>query len=109
MKIHYNYYQEDFEDGDVTSTDHLYLLHRQRDREVTLRPPGPHPNIVPILDDFFERAPPAKTEGESGRGTCWEGVENFPDGFGGRPYTLYLLMERFGFPIYSSRSVNCSF
>ncbi|KAL5962228.1 Serine/threonine-protein kinase PINK1 mitochondrial [Taenia solium] len=105
VKIHYNYYQEDSEGGDVTSTDHLYLLHKQRDREINLRPPGPHPNIVPILDDFFDRAPPVKTEGEGGREASWEGVENFPDGFGGRPYTLYLLMERFGLPIYSSRSI----
>nr|CDS18446.1 Serine:threonine protein kinase PINK1 [Echinococcus granulosus] len=95
VKIHYNYYQEGSEDDDITATDNLDFLHKQRAREVDLRPPGPHPNIVPILDDFFDRAPPVKTEGEGGREASWEGVEKFPDGFGGRPYTLYLLMERF--------------
>ncbi|KAL5106061.1 Serine/threonine-protein kinase PINK1 mitochondrial [Taenia crassiceps] len=94
VKVHYNYCEEDSEDGDTTSTNHLYLLHKQRDREVNLRPPGRHPNVVSILH-FFYRAPPVKTEGESGREASWEGVENFPEGFGGRPKTLYLLMERF--------------
>ncbi|VDM18863.1 unnamed protein product [Hydatigera taeniaeformis] len=69
-KVFYNYYEDD--------SDDLYLLHKQRDREVNLRPPGLHPNIVPILADFFDRTPPVRTVGEGGSEARFEAsLEDF--------------------------------
>ncbi|KAF8564823.1 hypothetical protein P879_06084 [Paragonimus westermani] len=105
------------------------LLQRQLKREGELRPPARHPNIVPLVGHFIDRAPapsrsiddsnrragstnasimdisngnsydntdlpePATTTGSMVNG--WVGAESFPEGFGGRPFTYYLLMPRF--------------
>ncbi|KAM3185611.1 hypothetical protein ACTXT7_006020 [Hymenolepis weldensis] len=76
VKLLYNYYASSTDqDGQSLSTspDQWTLLHEQRHREVNLRPPGRHPNIVPILRDFFDRVP------SSGKETTLERVEDFPE------------------------------
>ncbi|KAF6774373.1 hypothetical protein AHF37_06649 [Paragonimus kellicotti] len=105
------------------------LLQRQLKREGELRPPAGHPNIVPLVSHFIDRAPaPSRSADGSNRRTGstntsitdifnsnnnnnidlpesatttdsvvngWIGAESFPEGFGGRPFTYYLLMPRF--------------
>ncbi|KAA3672844.1 PTEN induced putative kinase 1 [Paragonimus westermani] len=105
------------------------LLQRQLKREGELRPPAGHPNIVPLVGHFIDRAPaPSRSTDDSNRtagsmnasiinisncNSCdntdlpepatttgsmvngWVGAESFPEGFGGRPFTYYLLMPRF--------------
>ncbi|KAF5396417.1 hypothetical protein PHET_10703, partial [Paragonimus heterotremus] len=105
------------------------LLQRQLKREGELRPPAGHPNIVPLVSHFIDRAPaPSRSTDDSNRRTGstnasitdifnsndnndtdlpeptttnvpglngWVGAEYFPEGFGGRPFTYYLLMPRF--------------
>ncbi|VUZ43310.1 unnamed protein product [Hymenolepis diminuta] len=92
VKVLYNYYASSTdrdEQPHLTSPDQWILLHEQRRREVDLRPPDRHPNIVPILRDFFDRVP------SSGKGATLERVEDFPEGFGGEAHTYYLVMPRF--------------
>ncbi|KAM7539098.1 hypothetical protein Aperf_G00000052568 [Anoplocephala perfoliata] len=92
LKLLYNYYTcSTDEEGRPLSTspDQWVLLNEQRHREVNLRPPGDHPNIVPILGDFFDRVPSSKG------GTTLERIEDFPEGLGGGPHTHYLIMPRF--------------
>ncbi|KAG5442692.1 Serine/threonine-protein kinase pink1, mitochondrial [Clonorchis sinensis] len=100
-----------------------FMLHRQLERECEMRPSSGHPNIVPLVGYFCDRAP-APSNGErtsssepknssisvvsNSDGTVasdrdpvvrgsggWVGAEAFPEGFGGRPFTYYLLMPRF--------------
>ena len=101
LKVLYNYYaSSEGENGPndaINSPDQWHLLHKQRNREVNLRPPGQHPNIVPVLGAFFDRAPPS---GETD-GMCWERIEEYPSGFAGRPLTWHFLMPRF---VHSSNS-----
>lgn len=91
VKLLYNYYASSTDqDGQPLSTspDQWTLLHEQRRREINLRPPGRHPNIVPILRDFFDRVP------SSGKEATLERVEDFPEGFGRKAHTYYFVMPR---------------
>uniref|UniRef100_A0A5K3EID0 non-specific serine/threonine protein kinase n=1 Tax=Mesocestoides corti TaxID=53468 RepID=A0A5K3EID0_MESCO len=99
VKVLYNYYASSVAENGVDSesstgcdASQWHQLHKQRYREVCLRPPDEHPNIVPILKDLFDRAPPINSNDKE---ESWENVERFPHGFGGRPRTWYLLMPRF--------------
>ncbi len=100
----YNYYASNSGEEEADSAFPLgssegdwHLLHRQKEREINLRPPGEHPNIVPVVGQFFDRAPPsnkAPKNGDEGNTGNWEKVDSFPEGFAGRPLTWYLLMPR---------------
>lgn len=107
VKVLYNYYDSIPSDGEEMSFSTLCsnhhggqrtLLDTQIDREVNLRPPGKHANIVPLSGTFFDRAPPSKfdlakcDDGKESAQGSWENVEHYPHGFGGRPHTWYLLM-----------------
>ncbi|KER30662.1 hypothetical protein T265_02911 [Opisthorchis viverrini] len=101
-----------------------FMLHRQLERECEMRPSSGHPNIVPLVGYFCDRAPAPPSNGERNSNSepknssisvvsnsdstvesdadpvikdsgGWVGAEAFPEGFGGRPFTYYLLMPRF--------------
>ena len=93
LKVLYNYYSsgEGNAVDDAISPDQWHLLHQQRNREVNMRPPCQHPNIVPILGAVFSRAPPPRETD----GTIWERIEEYSFGFAGRPLTWLFLMPRF--------------
>lgn len=84
------------------------MLHRQIQRELELRPD--HPNIVPLVGHFVDRAPQTSSsfnEDESKldmgngeevfNGYRWKNAELFSEGFGGQPLTYYMLMPRYNF------------
>ncbi|KAF7257961.1 hypothetical protein EG68_04611 [Paragonimus skrjabini miyazakii] len=146
VKVLYNYYASSPPEGsspyveqndDISTSSNKavqnsvdwVLLQRQLKREGELRPPAGHPNIVPLVSHFIDRAPaPSRSTDDSNRRTGstnasitdisnsnnnnntglsqpttttdpvvngWVGAESFPEGFGGRPFTYYLLMPRF--------------
>ncbi|CAL8100527.1 unnamed protein product [Calicophoron daubneyi] len=144
VKVLYNYYANTEADSAKVAKESLervedeqgepsvdwLLLRQQIERESELRPSPGHPNIVPLVGHFVDRAPASlsvqtsnaveslsETASESitvlsassvntdshhptgsdsvlaERGWC--GAESFPEGFGGRPLTYYLLMPKF--------------
>uniref|UniRef100_A0A3Q0KG94 non-specific serine/threonine protein kinase n=1 Tax=Schistosoma mansoni TaxID=6183 RepID=A0A3Q0KG94_SCHMA len=131
VKVLYNYYANSSYDGqanlgdDYNSLqnipDNWLLLHRQIQRECELRPQTNHPNIVPLVGHFIDRAPQVNSANDSHvhndnynefnnalssgqisqfshkttQSKCWPGVEYFSEGFDNRPYTFYMLMPRF--------------
>ncbi|KAK4476073.1 hypothetical protein MN116_000675 [Schistosoma mekongi] len=129
VKVLYNYYANSSYDeqgnlsNDLNSLQNIpekwILLHRQIKRECELRPQTNHPNIVPLVGHFIDRAPLVDDEcvrsdnySESSNilssskvskfthdtvqsKRCWPGVKHFSEGFDNRPYTFYMLMPRF--------------
>ncbi|CAH8617189.1 unnamed protein product [Heterobilharzia americana] len=148
VKVLYNYYANSSYDGPTNTEsdsdnnnnalkdipESWILLHRQIQRECELRPQTNHPNIVPLVGHFIDRAPqntssanctsvdktpesytcttshgksciissdkvyqPVNNSVHSScmRSQCWPGAESFSEGFGGQPYTFYMLMPRF--------------
>nr|CDS29770.1 mitogen activated protein kinase kinase kinase 7 [Hymenolepis microstoma] len=88
----YNYYVSSTEeDGQSISTSpsQWALLHKHHNREVNLRPSFSHPNIVPILKDFFECVSSCGSEMTA------ELIERFPEGFGANTHTFWVVMPRF--------------
>ncbi|VDO56473.1 unnamed protein product [Schistosoma margrebowiei] len=131
VKVLYNYYANSSYDeqanlhNDYNSLqnipDNWVLLHRQIQRECKLRPQTNHPNIVPLVGHFIDRAPQVNSVNDSHvhndnynesnnalssgqvsqfnhrtiQSKCWPGIEYFSEGFDNRPYTFYMLMPRF--------------
>ncbi|CAH8627609.1 unnamed protein product [Schistosoma bovis] len=131
VKVLYNYYTNSSYDeqanlhSDYNSLqnipDNWVLLHRQIQRECELRPQTNHPNIVPLVGHFIDRAPQVNSVNDSHvhndnynesnndlssgqvsqfnhrtiQSKCWPGIEYFSEGFDNRPYTFYMLMPRF--------------
>lgn len=131
MKVLYNYYAatgaDDVPAGDAPDDEPPgttyrgglvkgLMMQQQLERESSLRPVDPHPNIVPLISYFVDRAPgdeavaetaptaisdmrtePATSDcGESAMEPSqqWQGADVFTEGFGGRPHTYFLLMPR---------------
>ncbi|CAI2733320.1 unnamed protein product [Schistosoma spindalis] len=131
VKVLYNYYTNSSYDeqsnvhNDYNSLQNIpnnwTLLHRQIQRECKLRPQTYHPNIVPLVGHFIDRAPQVNSVNDSHihndnynesnnalssgqvsqfnhktiQSKYWPGVEYFSEGFNNRPYTFYMLMPRF--------------
>ncbi|CAH8560563.1 unnamed protein product [Schistosoma turkestanicum] len=132
VKVLYNYYTKSSYDrqsnlnNDYNSFQNIpeswVLLHRQIQRECELRPQTNHPNIVPLVGYFIDRAPQIHSINDACVHTdnynelhntlssskvsqvsvhkpvqskCWPSIENFSEGFDNRPYTFYMLMPRF--------------
>ncbi|KAH8862600.1 Serine/threonine-protein kinase PINK1, mitochondrial [Schistosoma japonicum] len=132
VKVLYNYYVNSSYDeqanlsNDVNSLQNIpenwILLHRQIQRECELRPRTNHPNIVPLVGHFIDRAPlinsvddecifsdnysessnilssskALKSTHETVQSKrCWPCIKYFSEGFDNRPYTFYMLMPRF--------------
>ncbi|KAH8862607.1 Serine:threonine protein kinase PINK1, partial [Schistosoma japonicum] len=129
VKVLYNYYVNSSYDeqanlsNDVNSLQNIpenwILLHRQIQRECELRPRTNHPNIVPLVGHFIDRAPlinsvddecifsdnysessnilssskALKSTHETVQSKrCWPCIKYFSEGFDNRPYTFYMLM-----------------
>ncbi|KAL3309824.1 Kinase 1, partial [Cichlidogyrus casuarinus] len=102
-KVLYNYYDDsahvDLDEG-LPDVD-WHLLRQQLSRECNARPE--HPNIVPILGHFFDKAPGKASEYAGSRPNVadvqsqksWAECEKFPEGFGENKKTCYLLMPKF--------------
>lgn len=107
VKVLFNFYaaspyaamlSERRDDG-LNSAGTEYLT-KQRGRECNLRPANDHPNIVPVLGSFFDKAPASPKNLSPGIASQdrWPKADEFPYGFGGCPDTCYIVMPKYVHP-----------